>query len=148
MTRLEVLKQAGCTIGEAEIIGLKLDALNSDEERVAWIERHLSKFLTAIRKFAELDDCHDSERKANIALAQIQDCIHEQELSIAKDPYCEEVKMLKRNLAITDSVRTRLYRCPRGTYEDQATQAALEREAEDALVQAVAIKDGGHDGKR
>lgn len=153
MTRYEVLKEAGCTIGEAEIIGLKLDALKSDEERVAWIERHLAKFLAAIRAMETLREVEEQERIANAAMVDLDAMVRTQTHRVVSDPYCDEVRSLislSRDKAFKAAYFGRSHRSWDGyptlnaidARDAQQRRDALEREAEDALAEAVAIIGG------
>jgi hypothetical protein len=153
MTRHEVLTKAGCTIGEAEIIGLKLDALGSDEERVAWIERHLAKFLAAIQAIDSLADAK-SRVKTLEKLLEDADKKHAQiALEMETNPYCEEVKALLGSVSSCAWYRENMYgkRAPNEEWatreaiearEAKMRKAALEAEAEVALAQAVQILGG------
>jgi hypothetical protein len=153
MTRHEVLTKAGCTIREAEIIGLKLDALKSEAERVAWIERHLKRFLAAIRAMETLREVEEQERIANAAMADLEAMVRSQSHRVETDPYCEEVKALLNSVNACAWYRENMYgkRAPNEEWasreaiearEAEMRKAALEDEAEAALAQAVQILGG------
>jgi len=157
MTRYEVLKEVGCTIGEAEIIGLKLDALRSDEERVTWIERHLTKFLAAIRAMETLRELKEQERIANAAMADLEAMVRAQTRRVVSDPYYDEARSLislSRDKAFKCACFGQSHQHGDGWPSRDAIDArdaqqrrdALEREAEDALAQAVKLV-GGDNGQ-
>jgi uncharacterized membrane protein YgaE (UPF0421/DUF939 family) len=153
MTRLQALLENGCTVGEAEIIALKLDALGSDEERAEWIARHLKPFLAAIRAIELLREISEQERIANAAMADLAAMVRAQNERVDTDPYCDEVMALIRNTNTRAWYDENLYGKRKPNQERATREAieareakhrreALEVEAEAALAEAVKLIGG------
>lgn len=153
MTRLQALLENGCTVYEAEIIGLKLDALGSDAERAEWIERHMAKFLAAIRIMESLKDAQSRAKTLEKLYDDAERNVGRIEQEVDTDPYCEEVRALLSHANTRAWYNENMYgkRTPSQKWatreaiearEAEMRKAALEAEAEDALKQAVQIAGG------